>query len=113
MKRPYLGVQMGPARRPQDGYGCVVSIRGYAIGAAEGKSAEEALSKASELASEMAAVLKEHPELKALLPPQTVVAIEAIRVASKLAKEGRLDEAAARAGKAAVKTVKSILSSVF
>ena len=51
-----------------------------------------ALHAASGLARDLVELLDKHPEAKRLLPPQALIALEALQIASWAAKNGKLDE---------------------
>jgi hypothetical protein len=95
-----------------DGYDCLVSVGEISIGATSDDKAS-ALHAAAGLAHDLTTAMQNNPELAVLLPPQTVAALKAIRIASWAAKHGRLPEAAKALGTTAVNTVKGILRSVF
>lgn len=101
------------AERCGDGYRCTISpAPGMYIGA-DGDDPLHALHGASGLAEKLARVLKKHPELKAVMPPQVELALKAVRIAAWAARSGRLREVAHRMAPATKMVVRRILKAVL
>lgn len=99
-------------RRVDDGYEAIFRVGGIAIGA-ESDDPESALHAASGLAHELSTVMAAHPELAALMPPQAVLALKAIRIASWAAKNGQLQDVAKKLTPVAASVVKNVLRSIL
>ena len=94
------------------GYECVVNVGDISIGAKSDDPAA-ALNAASGLAADITAIMSEHPELAALMPPQATAALKAIRIAAWAARNKRLPEVARQLGPTTMRTVQSILKRVL
>lgn len=107
---PVLRIKL---RRIEDGgYEALFRIGDVAIGASS-DDAVSALHAASGLAHELSQAMAAHPELQALMPPQAVLALKAIRIASWAAKNGKLPEIAKTMAPVAASVVKSVLRSIL
>lgn len=94
--------------RVANGYECIVRIGEFTIGSTS-EDAAGALNAASGLASDLTAVMRENPELAALMPPQATAALKAIRLAAWAVRNKRIPKGTS---KHALTVVKSILSRV-
>jgi len=106
-----LRINIGHLRH--GGVGCNVVMGDISVGVAS-DTAEGALHAASGIARSLAAQLRAHPELEALLPPQVTGAVHAIHLASKIIKHGgSVADVAEKVGPVAAKTVNRILRSIL
>jgi len=99
-------------RLPDGGYEALFRVGDVAIGASSDE-AVDALHAAAGLAHELSQAMAAHPELQALMPPQAVLALKAIRVASWAAKNGQVQAIAKNVGPVAASVVKSVLRSIL
>lgn len=99
-------------RLDDGGYEVIFRIGDVAIGASSDE-AVDALHAAAGLAHDLSAAMAAHPELAALMPPQAVMALKAIRVASWAAKNGKLSEIARTLAPVAASVVKNVLRSIL
>jgi hypothetical protein len=99
-------------KRVNDGtYRGEVSIGGVTVGA-ESDTAAQSLNAAVGLGRTLITVLDQHPEMRALMPPQAQAALKAIQLASWAAKNGELRKYAKQIPNAA-KTVANVLRGIL
>src|SRR4051812_5428469 len=98
-------------RLDDGGYEMLFRVGEICIGA-NGDEAVDALASAAALAHELSDTMAKHPELAALMPPQAVAALKAIRLASMAAQSGQLQQVAKLAPTAA-RVVTSVLRSIL
>jgi hypothetical protein len=85
---------------------------GVYIGAV-GDDASQALHSAAGLAEKLSEALSEHPELRALMPPQVQLALKTVRIAAWAARNGHLEDVAKKLGPKAAHTIARVLKAVF
>ena len=99
-------------RLEDGGYEALFRVGDVAIGASSDE-AVDALPAAAGLAHELSQAMAAHPELQALMPPQAVMALKAIRVASWAAKNGQVQAIAKSVGPVAASVVSKVLRNIL